>query len=244
MNNILLCEGKTDAVLISYYLGRMYGWKYEKNPPKPYKKLHLEENQNADWYKKDNSHLLIFAVGGKDNFEKVIYEYILEWLVEYKQEESFQKLVIVQDSDNYSINEIRLRNLEWLSPYISDIKAQNWVDNSYLDAFSQQHDIQVLSIVIPKDKQGALETMILDSFRENEYDKSIVDKCCDFVENMRSEARRYIKTDRLELKAKLSTVFAIRSPEKVFSLLDEIMKGIQWEKSEVLKECFCKLERL
>ena len=28
MNNILLCEGATDAILLSYYLEAVFGWMY------------------------------------------------------------------------------------------------------------------------------------------------------------------------------------------------------------------------
>ena len=33
MNKVILCEGGTDAILLSYYLERMAGWKYSKKPP-------------------------------------------------------------------------------------------------------------------------------------------------------------------------------------------------------------------
>jgi len=31
MNKLILCEGKTDAILLSYYLGKTAGWKSD-NP--------------------------------------------------------------------------------------------------------------------------------------------------------------------------------------------------------------------
>lgn len=39
MNRVLLCEGVTDAILLSYYLEKVPGWKYCKGP----KNLGLEE---------------------------------------------------------------------------------------------------------------------------------------------------------------------------------------------------------
>ncbi len=33
MNKLILCEGETDAILLSYYLGRTCGWRYVKNSP-------------------------------------------------------------------------------------------------------------------------------------------------------------------------------------------------------------------
>lgn len=122
MNSIILCEGRTDAILLSYYLERVYGWKHSKKIPKP--------------------------------------------------------------------------------------------------------------------KQGALESTLLDSLSENVYDKNIVNKCQKFISGIRSETTKYISSDRLALKAHLSSVFAVMSPEKVFSTLDVVIKNTPWEKSETLKECF------
>lgn len=34
MNKIILCEGQTDAILLSYYLGKVSGWEFCRKPPK------------------------------------------------------------------------------------------------------------------------------------------------------------------------------------------------------------------
>ena len=33
MNKVILCEGETDAILLSYYLGKVAGWKYNRKGP-------------------------------------------------------------------------------------------------------------------------------------------------------------------------------------------------------------------
>ena len=48
--------------------------------------------------------------------------------------------------------------------------------------------------------------------------------------------------DRLQLKAQLGVTWAVQFPEKVFRRIDEQIKNVQWEKYEVLKECFNSLE--
>ena len=55
-----------------------------------------------------------------------------------------------------------------------------------------------------------------------------------YLENNDIEACR-------ELKAKLSVVFAIRSPQKVFSLIDELIKSVDWEKYQNIKNLFKKI---
>ena len=71
MNSIILCEGRTDAILLSYYLGRVYGWCYSKKPPKAYTRIEADSNQEVNWYKKNDDYLLIYGVGGKDNFTEL-----------------------------------------------------------------------------------------------------------------------------------------------------------------------------
>lgn len=66
-----------------------------------------------------------------------------------------------------------------------------------------EKSIEVLLIIVPKEHMGALETVMLDAISEDAYDKNIVDKVAVFVQEMRSEADKYISTDRLMLKAHL-----------------------------------------
>ncbi len=64
MKTLILCEGKTDAILISYLLCKMSGW----NPTKANKKMSVivseKNNEFAYWYVRDDDKLLICGVGG------------------------------------------------------------------------------------------------------------------------------------------------------------------------------------
>ncbi|MCM1131382.1 MAG: hypothetical protein NC310_07775 [Roseburia sp.] len=80
--------------------------------------------------------------------------------------------------------------------------------------------------------------MLLQSISEKDDDKVIVDKSLNFVEDIKDDASKYLKNKRLILKAKLGTVFAIMSPQKVFSFIDEIIKSVEWEKSEKILNTF------
>lgn len=46
MNKLILCEGKTDAILLSYYLGKMVGWKYTRKGPDALTIQHPKENES------------------------------------------------------------------------------------------------------------------------------------------------------------------------------------------------------
>lgn len=244
MNSIILCEGRTDAILLSYYLERAHGWHYSKNAPEGYLNIKPKSNQEANWYKKGNSYLMIFAVGGKDNFKEVIDDYVSPILQNYPPQNSFYNIVIIADKDSAEISEIEKLHSDWLKPYVSEVVNSEWQENNYEDAFNNVNMVRTLSIIIPADKQGALETTLLDAISEDEYDKKIVEKCRVFVGDIRSDAKKYIKTDRLALKAHLSTVFVILSPEIVFKMIDGIMRDVSWEKSQTLRDCFKPLEEL
>ena len=68
MNKLILCEGTTDAILLSYYLERIAGWKYSRKAPPNLDIKALNGTETVNWYRKDDNYLLISAVGGKDNF--------------------------------------------------------------------------------------------------------------------------------------------------------------------------------
>jgi len=244
MNSIILCEGRTDAILLSYYLIRIYGWEYAKKGPKKHLDINTSENQEINWYKKDNNYLMIFGVGGKDNFKNVINKYLSVVLRNYLQDDSFQKIVILVDMDESSVSEIQKKHIEWLKPFVKKVKDREWIIGEFIDAFGNMQKVEVLSIIIPVGKQGALETTLLESISEDEYDRVIVDNCRKFIAEIRLYAEKYVSTNRLELKAHLSCVFAVISPEKIFTTLDNVIKEVHWDESEVLKECFSVLRTI
>ena len=111
-------------------------------------------------------------------------------------------------------------------------------------AYGKKQVVDGLLVVIPKEHEGALETVMLDSISENSYDAVIVDKVAAFVKEMRTIASKYISSDRKELKARLGVTWAIQYPEKVFKLINEQIKSVAWEDSEVLKSCFGELIKI
>lgn len=72
MKSLILCEGKTDAILLSYYMCHMYGWNpLSSKDRKKLKSLSIKADtptQNADWCQRNNDYLLICSVGGNSNF--------------------------------------------------------------------------------------------------------------------------------------------------------------------------------
>lgn len=67
---------------------------------------------------------------------------------------------------------------------------------------------------------------------------NLINKSQAFVDEIAPEATEIISTERLKLKTKLGVSLAVLYPEKVFSLIDEQLKSISWEKSEILSITF------
>ena len=235
MNSVILCEGRTDAIILSYYLIKTSGWTFTKKSPKLIQINEIDTNQEVNWYTKDNDYLLIFGVGGKDNFENVYQRYIKDVMMNYDQNTGFYKLVILRDKDEKSIEDLIAENNSILG---HETKNQKWVTCSYQNRFDMEQEIKLLSVVIPKEDQGALEHVLLSAISENAYDKNIVDKSSVFIESFDGEADEYIGTERLKVKAKLSVVLSVLSPEQVFTEIDKRLCSIEWDKYEKINEHF------
>ena len=244
MNRLILCEGKTDAILLGYYLMKTDNWELERKPPSGLSIKAQEQNENVAWYRKGSEKLMICSVGGKDNFDRFFSRDIKRAILNASTGDPFPRIVLITDRDDRDIVEIERDIAEQLTPFFAGAKNREWVTNRYLDSFSLEKQVEILLLVIPVEHQGALENVMLDAISEDLYDKNIVEKCTAFVANLRPEADRYIATDRLQLKANLSTVWAIQSPEKAFDFIAAQIKSVQWEKYETLHECFGILQAL
>ena len=235
MNKLILCEGKTDAILLSYYLGKIAGWKFVKKGPSGLAIQQPNDNESISWYKKNDDYLLICGVGGKDNFGNFFNERIR---IPQITTNAFEKIAIITDRDDREVIDICNSLSEDMSGFFKDIQDREWCENSYQDAFGMEKTVQLLLVIIPKEHMGALENVMLSAISEDPYDKNIVDKTAVFVQQMRVEAGKYISTERLHLKAHLGVTWAVQFPEKVFSMIDEQISSVRWEEYDTLKECF------
>lgn len=235
MNKLILCEGVTDAILLSYYLGKTVGWEFCSKGPKELAIKTRNQNESVNWYKKGDDYLLICGVGGKDNFGDFFETRIKHPIVDAN---AFEKVAVVTDRDEWEVDEIERGLRDSLQSLFQTVKNRAWSKNEYTDSFGMRNEIEMLLLIVPKEHFGALENVMLAAISEDPYDKRIVEKSADFVRQMRQEAEKYISTDRLQLKAHLGVTWAIQYPEKVFSLIHEQICSVEWEKSEVLQKCF------
>lgn len=247
MKSLILCEGKTDAILVSYLLCKQWGWNVLKKTSTKISGMTFETSEAQDessyWYEKGNNQVLICGVGGRSNFYNFFDNKISRIIRLNHQELNFSKIIFIVDKDDREIREIEKEFSNSFKNIIHHVENRKWINNDYDDGF-QKIKLSVLLNIIPIDNQGALETLLLQSIAEKDDDKVIVDKSVDFVEGIKDDSSKYLKNKRLVLKAKLGTVFAIMSPQKVFSFIDEIIKSVEWEKSEKIFNTFEHFEDL
>lgn len=241
MSKLILCEGKTDAILLSYYLERTCNWVHQKSPNKHNFKVDGTKGESAYWYQKKDEDLLICGIGGREKYNSFFNEKILRMIVDANE---FSKVAVVVDRDDRNeqtiIDSLRVA----FDPIFTVIKNDNWVKNYYENSFKEKKPIDFLLAIIPKDKEGALETILLDSISENEYDKKIVKQSISFVDGIQPIASNYLDKKRLKIKAYLGVTWAVQYPEKIFSFIDEQIRSVKWEKSKLLSECFKELMKI
>lgn len=242
MNKVILCEGKTDAILISYFLYKVYGWEHDKKNKTRVPVLN-EENTSVSWYKLNNDNLLVWGVGGKDCFQYAINK-VLERSI-LNKENAFMKIIIIADRDKSNQDSIitneLIKSFREVDNF-SNIENNKWTDVRLKDAFGDEFEINVSCSIIPFDKQGALETFLLDALSEDEDKKYIIEKVKGFIDNI--ESNKYIVTERLKLKAELAATLAILSPEKVFTEIDNMLKEVNWERYKTIQRGFAIFDQL
>lgn len=236
MNSIILCEGRTDAVLVGKYLEANKQWKYSRKDKQGLTLNKEDNNQIIDKYQRNEDWLYIWGVGGITRFKSPLQKIFT--INQLDSTLGFNNIVVIVDNDdeeNDMIQEISalLR--------ISGLKGDEWNDIPYADRFGQRGIVKLMIMIIPFEKKGALETVLINGIAEND-DESIVDQCCNFVDNIKTT--KCLRKRREVLKAKLSTIISIFYPDRAVDSLVEIIEGIYWSKSTSVNQVFIKLLEL
>lgn len=242
MKKLILCEGKTDAILLSYYLGATCGWTRQNAVKGLVINTNETKNESSYWYKRGEEDLLICGVGGKDNFGSFFKEKIINPMTDSSI--AFSRIAVVTDRDNRQISSICDSFKSIFKPVITSAENNVWKSNFYTNSFKKKASVDFLLLIIPHEKEGALESLLLDAISENAYDKVIVDKSIEYVDNIEPCALKYIKSARLKLKAYLGVSWAIQYPEKVTTLMSDLILSVRWEDSKILDECFKELKQI
>ena len=244
MISIVLCEGKSDAILLSYYLMKTKGWRFIEKRKGPLTLPSTDGvNENMDWYINEGNFLAIWGVGGKDLFQRAINT-VIELNIKGVAKQQFEKIVIVTDRD-LETEQYKLEEISRFFSGIGSVTLSNatWTTTNYRDEFDMEAEVHISPIIVPFEEEGALETFLLRALSENEQEHYYVMKSQDFIDSLVS-SEKYLNTPRIRLKAKLATTLAILSPEKVFHKLDVVLQSIPWENYKHIQEGFKILEEI
>lgn len=242
MQKIILCEGKTDAVLLGYYLMKTNDWVVDKTKKKP----RLSNNNNSEvftWFSKNNEFLAIWGIGGNSWFEKSIKKIEKINYQASNENEIFQKVVILMDRDFGNVDNLIATHLSYFSSTPDGTISNNtWIQMKLKNSFETYINFQIAFLVIPFDQEGALETFLIEAMKEIERDRLVIEKCEEFINDLESEV--YLTTPRLKLKAKFSVILSIFSPEKVFDFIDSLLMQINWEGYKNVQSSFALFDEI
>ncbi len=247
MKSIIFCEGKTDAILLSYYLGKVAGWNFNKKLTKSISiPIRSFENEEVSVYTKADDELVIWAVGGVSNISYAISS-IIEATKAIEKENAYGKFALLLDRDQAEEDSVILEtikaNFEKQEIYLDNLTNNRWSNSRYLNAYGEESEIRILPIIIPFDKHGALETFILDAICEmGEEENYIVSKSRNFISGF--SLTKYLINQRLKLKGELAVTLGTMFPQKTFTPIDSMLKNISWEEYRTIQEGFRKLEEI
>ncbi len=247
MKNIILCEGKTDAILLSYYLEKVAGWRFSKGLTKnvdlPQRNL---DNEEVNVYEKSGNELVIWAVGGQSNFDFAVSR-IISLNKSFSLNQIYTKLVIIKDRDQDDdlVNILgEMKNIFFSNGIGISINSNNeWCSTLYENDFNEHINMHFLPMIIPFDKQGALETFVLDAISEmGQEEREIVIQSKKFISDF--NLSNYLFNPRLKIKGEFAVALGTMFPQKTFTPIDNMLKNINWEKYSTIQQGFKRLQEI
>ncbi len=247
MTSLLICEGKTDAVLYGYYLIKKFNWSYLElgHRPKSLKSFDVSEDQGVELYQKDNRYLLIIAAGGASRFNE-IWEKFKPLISDADERTVLNKVAIIRDRDNYDDSALISIFNDVLD--ISIIELNSWCIREFANDFGDMVKLEILPLVVPQDKYGALEDAIMDALSISNSYELIIEQSKNFVNETKNKVNKLdneILSEQIMIpKAVLSSFISIVSPERLFDKVNRILLDYKWEDNEILNLMLKELESL
>lgn len=244
MRSLILCEGFDDVLILGYYLHKMKGWNFA--PKAVFSELYNFPKLNAkrqiiEIYTKENNFIGIWAVGGKDAFGTA-YKFIHKINNQFP-EEGINKVFLVMDKDDGEMESTLLALKKKMNQNgLNVLELHNNKKNSYqYEVEGETFHLDIIPIIVPFDKNGALETVLLDGIAETGSEEKYVVECADeYVEQLvnSGELHKYLQHTRLILKAKLSAAISITNPDRSTALFNEVLMSWNWEEKEAVQRHF------
>ncbi len=164
-----------------------------------------------------------------------------------EKENAYRKLIVLTDRNQSQEDSIILSKIE-SNFHTHDINFDSLINNqwskcNYINEYQDVSEIKLLPVIIPFDKNGALETFILDAICDfGEEETYLVNRCKEFVNGF--NLTKYLNNQRLKLKGELAVTLGAMFPQKTFTPIDSMLKEINWEEYKTIQEGFKRLEEI
>lgn len=246
--SMVICEGETDQIILSYYFEKQFGYRYAGELGKI-----LNANPQAEFVRsyvraEDGDKVVIWAIGGKSLFADAL-KAVLE-MNRSNADELYSKILILTDNDSEQEREQLWQKLKVrLQDFGIDAKIsqEQWIDAEQKTAFDESVHLKLLGIAVPPDEDGALETFLLNALAEQENNRYLAKESKDFVKNLianKDKIKPYLSKRGHRVKAPLAVFFAIASPERIFAELNPMLQLVQWEKYKEIQTGFKLLDEV
>lgn len=244
MYELILCEGKTDAIALSYYMIHEVHYRFLHKHEQPKAALR-NINENLLWYQNNRDmQLAICPIGGNEFIAAV--EEVLQYNQNNSEEDAFRRIVTVMDHDDDEIQE-QIEQIGHICNAMIDssnaMNAGEWYSCAYENKFRNTVNFELSCILQPDREYGALETFVLRMLTDGDVEKeSVATQSKNFVQNFSSAT--YLQHRRDKTKAELSVAISVMWPDRTFETINEFLEQIEWGNYEGFHQQFTLLSRL
>ncbi len=255
MKRIILCEGKTDAILISYFLEKCFGWSFSpSHTRKPPVELPVTNprNEELNWYQHtDKPELVIWGGGGISQIPPKLHAVSENNRRNPRPTDRFEYIVLFLDRDDPTRDCTSMVE-KWIADsgitLVGELQLGQWVaaEMDLQVTPPAKYQLHLLPIVLPLDKPGALETFLIDCWKQlSEGDRQLAQAARAFIDELPKLPRKeYLNHRRLPDKACLGAIFSVFSPDWIFDKIHPKLQSIPWEKIKDAASVYEKLGTL
>lgn len=231
MTELMLVEGVSDVQLISYYLQNVYGWNHEKNNTLGI--VQIDEHDHIESLSKGGNQLVLCGVGGNGKFAHFVEEHCINSML---VERDIASVMVVTDHDENSIPSIK----KSINASFKDISfdSGNWKNNKITDSFGLPKNIRTYLLIIPADKKGSLENVIIDALKDIPKENVLIEEVIKFIDSLKPEVVPDLQQINNANKATVGTFFSVRNPKHAMRSFAVFISKIDWSQSESLKDLF------
>ena len=258
MKSAIICEGNTDLLLVQYFMEKVHNWKYIDR--KSYKDFDegqinvFNDTKSLKWFQNDTGCLMcIISAGGCSKLHKML-EKVLD-LNKMGAVVPYSKVVVISDRDELGSEQDFFNKVQELYRIyevnlIEMLENNTWNNSTYTNDIFDTSRIELLSLIIPFEDTGAIETFLLNALcieseksDPEKVDKEIINQCSHFIDTIDCKGK-YLKHRREKTKAKFDTAFVVMTPAEAFNQRQTLLRSIPWEQYEIIQTSFKQLGKL